>query len=85
MRRAGKPQVWRSEAEWQAIIERYKASGLSQAKFCRQESISPSSFYKWHKRLRESEAFIKLPAVIPETKTYQLEVELPGGTIIRIR
>lgn len=75
----------RSEAEWQKIVSRYQSSGLSQAKFCKRECIAPSTLQKWRKRLSGSESFISLPAIIPQSSHYQLEVELPSGAVIRIK
>lgn len=44
------PTVRRSEADWEAIIDRYLASGLSQRAFCEREGISRFSFGpRYHK------------------------------------
>ena len=48
-------KVRRSRAEWEAIFERFSASGLSMIAFCRREGIAKGSFSKWMHRLRESE------------------------------
>ena len=37
---------------WAARFARYRASGLSVARFCKQERVSPHTFYYWAKRLR---------------------------------
>ncbi|MCL1129428.1 transposase, partial [Shewanella sairae] len=34
-----------------AVLERWSASSLSQAEFCRQENISPSAFHHWRNQL----------------------------------
>jgi hypothetical protein len=36
---------------WRLVLESYQQSGLSVKQFCTRESISPSSFYNWQKRL----------------------------------
>ena len=37
---------------WAGRFARYRASGLSVARFCKQERVSPHTFYYWAKRLR---------------------------------
>lgn len=37
---------------WTARFARYLTSGLSVARFCKQEQVSPNTFYYWAKRLR---------------------------------
>jgi hypothetical protein len=34
-------------AEWQAAFERWQASGLSKAAFCRREALNVTQFYYW--------------------------------------
>ena len=41
----------RSEAERRAILSRFADSGLSLTEFCRRESISDASFYRWRTSL----------------------------------
>jgi hypothetical protein len=41
---------------WAARFERYHASGLPVRGFCKQERISPNTFYYWAKRLRTATA-----------------------------
>ncbi len=36
----------RSQAEWQAIIQQQKDSGLSAIQFCQQQGLSSKTFYK---------------------------------------
>jgi len=43
--------IHRTPAQWQQIFEHQVASGLQIATFCKQHSITPSSFYAWRKRL----------------------------------
>jgi hypothetical protein len=42
----------RSQAEWQAIIQQQKDSGLNAAEFCRQQGLLSKTFYK--RRLAQS-------------------------------
>ena len=39
-------------AEWQERFARFDRSGTSIAQFCRDEAISPPSFYIWRRKLR---------------------------------
>lgn len=44
------------EFHWRGVFKQQSSSGLSIAAFCRQESISPPSFYLWRRKLRERKA-----------------------------
>lgn len=37
--------------EWEERLERWRASGLSGAEFCRREGIRPWQFYGWKRRI----------------------------------
>ena len=41
----------RDAGQWQALIGRQAGSGLSVADFCRRESISTASLYRWRRLL----------------------------------
>ena len=41
----------RDAGQWQALIGCQAGSGLSVAEFCRRESISTASFYRWRRLL----------------------------------
>lgn len=41
-------------AEWQDRMRRFERSGVSNARFCREEGISAPSFYQWRRRLQDS-------------------------------
>jgi len=43
-------KVWRSEAEWRTICERFAQSGLGVAEFCAREKLALSSFQTWYRR-----------------------------------
>ena len=40
--------------EWIEIVERWAASGLNGAEFCRRNELSAQRFYAWRRRLREA-------------------------------
>ena len=42
--------------KWALRFERYRASGLAVRSFCKQERVSPNTFYYWAKRLRTAAA-----------------------------
>jgi hypothetical protein len=46
-------EKWRA---WQLRFERFRASGLSVARFCEQERVSVNAFYYWAKRVGSNSA-----------------------------
>ncbi len=46
----------RTPQQWQALLARQAASGQSVEAFCRDESITPGSFYRWRKQLGGKES-----------------------------
>jgi hypothetical protein len=81
-------------ARWADRLRRQPQSGLSIARFCSIEGVSPVSFHAWKRRLRVVESADQLPtpsaAFLPLTirngqaGSARVEVELPGGVHIRI-
>jgi hypothetical protein len=70
---------------WQERFARFDPSGLTVAQFCRQEGVSPPSFYQWKKKLAASEstpnhAFI--PLAFSGNDVAQAKLNLPGGATI---
>jgi transposase-like protein len=55
MMAASKRRRWNAD-EWRAVFGRQARSGLSVPKFCAQESINPSSFYRWRGLLGDPQA-----------------------------
>lgn len=45
-----KPTDPRKLIDWHARLARYRSSGLTVARFCKQEKITVASFYYWTKR-----------------------------------
>lgn len=41
----------RNAGQWRELMSRFKASGLEVSTFCRRESVSTASFYRWRSRL----------------------------------
>jgi hypothetical protein len=91
MRVQANGKVRRSRAEWRGICERFKASGLSDAAFCRREGIAKGSFSRWKNLLHASEgekaAFVEIsPPVQPSFTSLEageMELVLPGGVCLR--
>lgn len=46
-----KPQRQRTAEEWRLIFKQWQRSGLSKSRYCKLESITPSCFARWYKRL----------------------------------
>ncbi len=87
-RRTTRRGVWRTEAEWSAIVQRLRASGLSLPAFCRREGVSLSSLQRWRRRLEVagSSDFVELePAASTAAATWELEIALPNGVELRFR
>jgi hypothetical protein len=68
-------------AYWRVVIARQRASGLSVAAFCRQEEVSPASFYAWRRRLPKEPTPEFVPVSLPETSA-EFEVRLPNGVCV---
>ncbi len=73
---------------WSKLIAEQKASGQKARPFCRERGIPEYSFYKWRRRLRESEpvrfALLETapaPSASPESA---LELVLRNGERLRI-
>lgn len=82
-------KVWRSEAEWQTICERFAQSGLGVSAFCAREQLAVSSFQTWyrrcHPRANGAGQFIELAATPLARGGWEVELELPNGARLRLR
>jgi len=76
----------RKTLEWQRRLRRFHKSRQSVVAFCRQEGVSPPSFYVWRKRLQEAcpeRSAVKPPAGFRSVRIVPaagVSVQLPGGT-----
>ena len=61
-RHSAKPNADERRTTRREMVERWKASGLSQAAFCRQQGLSPKTFYGWKVGV-EREGAAKQPRV----------------------
>lgn len=90
----------RSASQWQVLITQQAESGLSIVQYCKQNQLTPSNFYYWRAKLRESAAptlpqekpsddtWIALPTTLPEpspsTQAMTLRLSLPGGMVLTL-
>lgn len=75
---------------WEEIFNRYKASGLSQPEFCKQNNLSNNQFqYRWYERNKalkaqaspeqfESISVISTSVVPAMTSSINLSIHLPN-------
>ena len=90
----------RTRVEWQHLIDKQASSSLSKSEFCKQESISVTSFNQWLKKLTGSSSqpqttekdpyFIDLlseqeSAPISKHSRWHMELSLPGGAVLTIK
>lgn len=71
---------------WQRLLARQRHSGLGVAEFCRQEGVSPPSFYQWRRKLTSQGARPKQPSFVAVSvvSASPVEVVLPGGAVVRV-
>jgi hypothetical protein len=81
--------VQRSAAEWQAIIARYRQSGMGMKEFCVQEELTLRTFEEWYRRSRRAERskgqFVEVKAPSVAASPWAVEVEFPNGVRLRVR
>lgn len=89
MQRMSNGRVRRSPEEWRELVERFAGSGLNRREFCRREKISVNSLQRWRQRLTASarSEFVEVAPAKGDraSSPWVVEVELAGGTIVRIR
>ena len=81
----------RKVRQWQERFVRFEKSRQSIDAFCRQEGVSPQSFYRWRKRLARSPADGQAPVPLPAgfrpvrlLPPASVSVQLPGGTQLAV-
>jgi len=95
-----KPFSRRSPEQWQNIIDQQLESGLSQKAFCQSQGISLATFTNWKRKLKypdesathhqpkQHRDWIEFETHLPEQSPgtdWHMELELPGGVVLRIR
>lgn len=75
-------------AYWQEQVAGWRASGLSQAEYCRREDVSPSSLGLWGRRLAHEQgggdATPVIVAVAPQQLAYALPEASTVGPLLRL-
>ena len=51
-----KQYIRRTPQQWQALIEQWRDSGLSAARFCEEKRVGYASFCHWRKRLADEQS-----------------------------
>ena len=76
--------------KWREVLDRFDASGLSAAAFCRRHAIAESSFFAWRRRLAPrpiASHFVeaKVAAVpVAARPAGVIEIRLRGGRRVRV-
>lgn len=96
MSATGSKRIRRSANDWQAITERQRVSGLSQAAFCQREGIALSTFARWKQRLacqaepeQKSEGhaggdWLDLSRLAGSGSGWTIELDLGDGICLRL-
>lgn len=79
-----KKRSYRTRAEWDEIVRQYKLSGLSQAEFCRQRSLSKPLLGRALGR-HQSEVPTGYARLLAPRSQDQIVVEVPGGIRVNLR
>ncbi len=87
-----RPRPRRTPAQWQQLIDEFSNSPLTVAEFCRANTISQASFYKWRSKLSASKpldapwidvtALSRLRNAAP---AWEMELDLGNGCCLRWR
>lgn len=65
------------EQYWEKHISGWRASGLSQADYCRQHGISKSTFWLWKRKLSAVKDKTAAPVIVPVSLERISETPLP--------
>ncbi len=93
---ARRPRIRRNRDQWRALLERFERSGQSREQFCRERSLSVSSFERWRRQLgktvaprqviAEEPVFLELPAdARASSEAWEVELQLGAGVFLRLR
>jgi hypothetical protein len=86
--------VRRSAAQWKALVDSHRKSGLTQTAFCAREGISAMSLSSWRKRLSAkpeetsdmaSPSFVEItPPLKAIEQALTLRLELGAGIVLTV-
>ena len=86
----GRPRDLRKEQQWRRRIQQWQQSGSSVSAFCRQNDLTPASFYAWRRLIQQRDAaagpFVAVQVIGDDEPSAQrpFEVVLPGGRTLRV-
>jgi len=85
-----KKYTHRSASERSELVERWRSSGQSVTRFCREHGISSSSLQRWRQAQESRVSFVELepertPEAVEVDRPWELEISLPNGVALRIR
>ena len=73
--------------DWSRLIAEQEASGQGVSAFCQERGIKANSFYRWRRRLQQSES-VRFALLEPKeeivARAFGLEVILTGGERLRV-
>ena len=81
-----------SSKTWLRYVSEWKTLNLSQAEFCRQKNLHPSSFSYWKRQVDKKEnpptisppVFSPISLVPTEVSRKIIEINLPYGMVLKI-
>jgi len=73
--------------KWRTLVEKYEKSGLSQAEFCKQQSLVLSQFVYYRSHIKANErntashpqSFVPVQITQPSSSLLEVRVILPNG------
>ncbi|QIB67314.1 IS66 family insertion sequence element accessory protein TnpA [Kineobactrum salinum] len=91
-------RIRRSAAQWREIVQQFIDRGLSATAFCKHNEIAYGTFVRWRHKLSLQEEALPpdktsadwLPIDLTDPvdgakRTWEIELELPGGVQLRMR
>ncbi len=93
---ARRSRIRRSREQWRELLERFGRSGQSREQFCRERSLTLSSFDRWRRPLGQTVAprpviaseplFFELaPDASAASGAWKVELQLGAGVLLRLR
>ena len=86
---------YRNEEQWRELIDAFETSNLSIDDYCTQNNLRYTTFYKWRKRLQQTQNTHQPPSFVELTdfartppanqSNWDIELELGADTFLRIR
>lgn len=72
-----------SADQWATWLDEFERGDFTIAEFCKLKGVCTNSFYQWRRKLAASKT---VPEFVPVdvATTPQIEIDLPGGTTIRV-